>query len=62
MSGTASAIGTLYLGRSCLSLLDTAALLACNKRQEPALKAEAITNRVNVVGCPSASRNLIGDF
>lgn len=61
-SGTASAMRNFYLGRPRLSMLDTAALLACNKRQEPALNAEAITNRVNVVACPSASQNLIGAF
>lgn len=61
MLGTAAA-GSFYLGRWGLPLLDTAAWLVYDKRQEPTLKAEATTNRVNMVGCPSASQNLNDDF
>lgn len=60
MLGTAAAVGNFQLGRCGLPLLDTAAWLGVT--QEPALKAEATTNRVNMVGCPSASQSLNDDF
>lgn len=62
MLGTAAAVGSSCLGRCGLPLLDTVAWLVCDKRQEPALKAEATTNRVNMGSCPSASQSLNDDF
>lgn len=58
MLGTAAG-GSLQLGRCGLPLLGAAAWLVCDKRQEPVLKAEATTNRVNMVGCPSASQIIL---
>lgn len=44
LGAAADPAGSFYLGRCGLPLLDTAAWLVCDKRQEPTLKAEATTN------------------